>query len=128
MSNTGSSLIGNQVLLCQYADLLNIFIFEESWTELRQEISKTMCQPDRKLMPGIKNAEIVHFPNSQKLVDTPKITLSIVGHDNKLYEWEGTIVLDGKTRMFKTIGNIHMVSEPDTNFMWMPSLSDERAN
>lgn len=125
MSNTDSSLIGNQVLLSQYADLLNIFIFEESWTEFRQEITKSVNKSDRKLMPGIKKAEIIHFPESKSLVETPKIIISIQGHDDNLYEWEGTIVLDKNTGGFKPIGQIHMVSEPEINFLWTPSFTNK---
>lgn len=115
------NLIGDRVLLTQYADLLSIFIEEESWTELRQEMGKSLPRSSRVWMPGFKSAEIIQRPDEQKkLTETPCVIARIQAFDGRTYEWEASLQMSSNRQGFITTGQIHMVSEPNVDFLWSP--------
>lgn len=118
------NMIGDRVLLTQFTDLLTIFIEEESWTELRLEMSKAIPKECRKIMPGFRSAAIIQRPDEQnKLSDTPCVIVRIEGYDGHTYEWEASLRMMSNSQGFETTGQIHLVSVPADNFYWIPETA-----
>lgn len=126
--NTARVLIGNRILLLQYADLMKVIEMDKEWTELRQEMTKALLPEDRMMMPGIKSASVVRTPEDQKLTDTPRVVVAIEGLDDQQYEWEATIQMADNDSGFALLGQIHMVSVPETSFSWEPALSKAKVS
>lgn len=125
--NKARSVMGNRVLLTQYSDLLSIIAMEEKWTELRVEMMRALMPEDRIMMPGIQSAEILQVPNNQRMTDTPTVIVSIEGLDGLRYEWEAAIEMTDNKQGFQPMGQIHVMSVPETDFIWKPALSRSQA-
>lgn len=120
------TLMGNRILLIQYTDLLNVLIADEQWTTLRREMTDALLREDRMLMPGIKSANVIMTPEDHNLNETPRVIVSIEGFDDRLYEWEATLVLCNEQKGFKVVGQIHVVGDPKSEFVWTPSKESVR--
>lgn len=116
------TLIGDYVLMEQYADMLDILITEESWTELRVEMEFGLPKSDRVSMPGLKSATLHKRPTKSVVMnETPVVVVRMEGLDGNTYDWEASLHLENNSKGFVAVGHLHLVSEPNIEFEWTPA-------